>query len=728
MSLPIVKRYLIALDKYKWVGFATVVVGFGVSGVMALQPVETPKYKAVGELGYVSAPIKFSPFTRTEDPEESSLLKFRTVRVIEEAANKVNIDPRRLQGAKIDSKTMLVSYEDTNREKAVAAVNAIMEEMVEESRLMNSAGVRALLEEVEKRMPEALKELKEAEQKFEELKKQEGALLLNSRANALPGAIAGSQQQQRELQLRLEGVSAQINSIQKRLGLNADQAYVAQALAADPLIGQLRAQLFQVESELERLLLDYREQYPPVIELRRQKQIIEQQLEQRAGEVLGGNGVAAPLQEVDRIRVDSSLDPARQQLASTLIGLETQQEELQRLLESSQRTERELRQEYVTIPNFELELDRLGKDFQFKKAVYDQMRDTLAKAQLAEAEIISNLNITGAAFAKDVEVAEKNMAIMLAVGGLGGIVAGAGLIFVLGMLSGKFYSWEEIKGSLQGKEVLLLGVLPEVMVFELEGEEMPLLLDRDSPYLESYEKVRVSVRRLGQKKPAKVLVLTSAGRDEGKSFSAYNMAIASARAGKRTLLIEGDLRSPSQVHSLGLVPDPNSAAEPLRYYGNLSDCMRLVPGVENLYVVPSPGPIRRPAPILESSEMQRLFAEVRHRFDLVIVDAPALSANNDAITLEPLADGIVLVARPDYTVSGMLAEAIEQLTGSDEEEEESVKSGPRLLGAIINCADIPLAIEPELQQLELPYPGLNGSALESDEEGALPQIESGVGR
>lgn len=724
MGLPIVKRYLIAIGQYKWVGFATVIVGLGVSGVIAMQPVEVPVYKAVGELGYVSAPINFSPFTPTENPEESSLLKFWTVRVIETAAKKVNIDPRRLKGAGIDSKKMLVSYQDPSQEKAVAAVNAIMEEMIEESRLMNSAGLRSLLEEVNKRMPQALKELKEAEQKFEDLKKLEGALLLNSRANALPSAIASSQQQQRDLQLRLEGISAQINSIQERLGLNADQAYVAQALAADPLIGQLRTQLFQVESELERLLLDYREQYPPVIELRRQKQIIEQQLEQRAGEVLGGNGVAAPLQQVNKIRVDSSLDPARQQLASTLIGLETQKQEVERLLESSQRTERELRREYATIPNVELELDRVQKDFAFKKAVYDRMLDTLAKAQLAEAEIISNLTIAGAAYAKDIEVPEKNMAIMLAVGGLGGIVAGAALIFVLGMLSGKFYSWEEVKASLQAKEVPLLGVLPDVMVFQLEGEEMPVLLDRDSPYLESYEKLRVSVRRLGEKKPAKVVVLTSAGRDEGKSFCAYNMAIASARAGKRTLLIEGDLRSPSQIHSLGLVPDPNSAAEPLRYYGNLSDCMRLVPGVENLYAVPSPGPLRRPAAILESSEMQRLFAEVRHRFDFVVVDAPALSANNDAITLEPLTDGIILVARPYYTMSGMLTEAIEQLMGSDDEEEESVKSGPRLLGGIVNCADIPVAIQPELQQLELPYPALTATTLESEDVDAMPQIES----
>jgi Mrp family chromosome partitioning ATPase len=84
--------------------------------------------------------------------------------------------------------------------------------------------------------------------------------------------------------------------------------------------------------------------------------------------------------------------------------------------------------------------------------------------------------------------------------------------------------------------------------------------------------------------------MTSVVHGEGKSLSSYNLAIASARAGKRTLLVEADLRSPSNAESIYIKVDPDHQAEPLRYYGSFSECIRLVPEVENLYIVPSVGP------------------------------------------------------------------------------------------------------------------------------------------
>jgi capsular exopolysaccharide synthesis family protein len=168
---------------------------------------------------------------------------------------------------------------------------------------------------------------------------------------------------------------------------------------------------------------------------------------------------------------------------------------------------------------------------------------------------------------------------------------------------------------------------------------------------------------------------------EGKSVTAYNLAIASARAGKRTLLIEADLRSPSDAQSLKIAVDPESITEPLRYYGNLSDCIRLVPEIENLYVVPSAGPQRHAAAILESSEMRRLLEDARGRFDLVILDTPSLSRCNDALLLEPYTDGMAIVTRPGYTEEGLLTETVRELVESQD---------IRFLGTIINGAEIPI--------------------------------------
>ena len=213
-------------------------------------------------------------------------------------------------------------------------------------------------------------------------------------------------------------------------------------------------------------------------------------------------------------------------------------------------------------------------------------------------------------------------------GGFLGLLVGGGVIFLLGSLEGTFKTKEDIRDSLKQREVSLLGELPLMPVDDLDREALPVILSPDSAYLEFYEKFRSNLRRMGGNN-FKVLLITSTSRQEGKTVSAYNLGIASALAGKRTLIIETDLRSPSHASSLNVSPDLNAKLEPLGYYAKLNECIRLVPDVENLYIIPSPGPLRQSAAILESNEMRRLMEDVRERFDLVILDTSSLSLSND---------------------------------------------------------------------------------------------------
>lgn len=737
MTLSVVKRYLIAFDQYKWVGLATLAVTVGVSGVVALQPKPAPVYVAIGTLAYDRPSVIFSSTTtkiqqegqeitkdmlldtRVVEPAAEKLIKPEEKSNKEEAAEKVQALAKKLGKdvqIKMPSKNndpsalIQVLYKNADRKQAEAVVKTLMYEMVEHSKSINTSRLRETIAQINQRLPKVTQELRETEAKLEAYEKREGTSILAAQSGALPQAITSSQQQQRQLRVQLGGIEAQINSLQDRLGLNVEQAYVAQALSADPIIAQLRVQLFSIESQLKILRSDLQEEHPKIVELLKQKLAFEQQLQQRQSEVLGGNGVAAPLRSADRIRVDSSLDPARQQLAQTLIALQTQRDTVQQQLQGIEKTEQELRREHATIPNKQLEQARLAQQVAFKKALYDKMLSALVDAEAAVAETTGSLRIAQLPQTDDVESNKRGLPVMLAVGGFVGLLLGGGLIFLLGMLNGKFYSWEEVRAALVEKEVPILGVLPEVTVFDSYGDEiMPLALEANSPYLEFYERLRTNLRRIGNK-PVKVVLLTSAAPLEGKSFSAYNLAIASARSGKRTLLIEADLRSPSNVESLKIAADPLATVEPLHYYGNISECVLLVPEVENLYVVPSPGFLRQASAVLESSEMRRLFEDVRNRFDFVVVDSPALSECNDALTLEPYTDGMILVARPGYTLSSMLSEAADQLLES--EEDESHKSGPRLLGAIINGADIPVKFRNDIDELELPLSAIGDRAIE----------------
>lgn len=372
MTLSVVKRYLIAFDQYKWVGLATLAVTVGVSGVVAVQPKAAPVYAATGTLAYRRPSVIFSSTTTKIQQEGQEITKdmLLDTTVVEAAAKKLIKPAKKLNQkeeqeevkalakklvkdvqVKMPSKNndpsalIQVLYKNADRKKAEAVVKTLMNEMVKYSTTFNTSRLRDTITQINQRLPKVTQELRETEAKLEAYAKREGTSILAAQSGALPQAITSIQQQQRQLRVQLGGIEAQINSLQDRLGLNVEQAYVAQALSADPIIAQLRVQLFSIESQLKILRSDLQEEHPKIVELLKQKLAFEQQLQQRQSEVLGGNGVAAPLRSADRIRVDSSLDPARQQLAQTLIALQTQRDTVQQQLQGIEKTEKELRRE-----------------------------------------------------------------------------------------------------------------------------------------------------------------------------------------------------------------------------------------------------------------------------------------------------------------------------------------------------------------------------------------------
>lgn len=693
MAPPIVKRYLIAFDKYKWIGLASFGLVVAGSTLVAVQPDPVPSYLASAALAYTRPPVSFSA-TGTQIQQQGQELSQEILlsdQIIESVATQVKIKPKTIgeniavtvpqaakEGEAAAPAIIQIKYKDSDPKRAQETVLALMQAMVKLSGEINTGRLKAIIAKINERVPRAKVELQAAEQKLERYDRLQRPAILAAENGSLLNAVTISQGQQRQIQLTLSGIDAQIASLQNKLGLTVNQAYVSSALSADPILANLRSQIYQTESQIELLRKDLRPEHPTMIQLRRQKETAEKLLQQRAAEVVGGGGTAAALTPNPvAIRSNSNLDPARQLLANQLVALQTQRDTLQKQLADEIKQETRLRQEYSLIPNKQLERSRLEQEILLKKAVYDQMQIKLADARTAEAETVTSLSIAKPPVVISDEKPPKSVPITLGVGAILGLLVGGGVIFLLGAMEGTFKTKEDIRDNLKQREVALLGELPLMPVDDLSKEAVPTILSAESPYLEYYEKFRSNLRRIGGKN-LKVVLITSTSSSEGKTVSAYNLGIASARAGKRTLIIETDLRSHSRCQSLNVTLDPDATLEPLRYYGSLSECIYLVPDVENLYIVPSPGPVRQSAAILESSEMRKLMEDARQRYDLVILDTSSLSLSNDPLLIQPYSDGMVLVARPNYTQENMLGEAVDQL----------VESELGLLGTVINGADI----------------------------------------
>ena len=700
MASPLVKRFSLALKRFFWLAPLGPILGIGVGVGLSMLPVAPPRYSILGVLSYQRAGVSFSE-TGAAIVEQGQTLSpdvLTTPDVINPVAKEFRQDPEELltslrvrdpnAGDEKDKKktsgppTLEVRFTDNKGDRGVKIANALMQLMVEKSRQLNAARVKGIIDAIQGRLPEVVGELRQAEKNLERYDRVEGAAILAAQNGALIESIATIGNQQRQLQLQLEGVTAQVRSLEQRLGLSVDEAYVSSALSSDPMLAQLRVQLQQVEAD--RLIQGQRlrPEHPQMQLLTQRQQSLETLLNRRAQEVIGGNTIGArPLAATNRVRSSSSLDPARQQLANSLVSLKTQQETLQRQLSLSFKAERELRQEYASVPNKQLERDRLAQQVALKKALYDRMQAKLVDSQAAEAETVSSLTIAQPAMVRSEEIAQKmSMKLTLPIGLAGGCILSGALLLVLGILDRRYQADSEILSALTDRDIKLLGILPELPA--RSGGTLPVLVTA-SPQGEAFEQFRSNLRRLDS--GLKVLLISSVEAGEGKSVVAYNLAIAAARSGKRTLLIELDLRSASAAKALRVALDPDAAREPFHYYNSLNNCARMVPEVENLYIAPSPGPQNDCAAILESSEIRQLILDARSRFDYTIIEATALNVGNDALLLEPQTDGLILVARPGYTDKTAFTQRLDELT--DEET-----STTRLIGVAIDSADSPFEL------------------------------------
>ncbi len=684
MTPPILKRFLFSWKQNKLIGIAIFVLFFGGSLVLALQP-EPPRpktvYRVTGQLAYRNPPALFTSTGEaiSEQGRQINLDILLSLPVQIRVQERLGLSNRLME--ELIQKKLKITPPDPNNpqfltleyqnaateEEGVNRLAVMMTEMVEQSRLINTAQLTNRIEALEIRLAEVQRELSAAEEAFYRFISTEGTSLLAVQDGSLFSGITGAQQQQRQIKLLLEEIEGQIDSIVQQLGLAPDQAYTVAALSADPVLANLQAQVTEIKSQIRNLEKDLRPDHPNMVTLSKQLDALEASSQERAREILGTNPRYVPIPS--KLRENSSLDPARQELANNLVILRTQREGILRQLNSVQQTEQELRQQYEQFPDRQLQQARLVQEVETKRALYQTIVTALVDAQSAEAETTGSYTIAQPPIAEAIATAfaPTNRLLILVAGTGIGLVAAVGIIFLLALLDDRLHTPQELRELLISRDVPVLGTISYIQCLNGKHKEEAVILDTESDYLGLYERVRSNLLRYTSAS-SKVILVTSVHDKEGKSVNAYNLAITSANAGKRTLLIEGDLRSPSNVSWLDLEPDINAHREPLKYYSKQDsnnyqqdkELIRLVPAVPNMSIVPSPGKSKQVAAIIESDELRRLIEDARGRFDAIIIDTPSLSKCNDALLLESLADEIVLITRPGISRGTMLGETIDQ--------------------------------------------------------------------
>jgi len=141
----------------------------------------------------------------------------------------------------------------------------------------------------------------------------------------------------------------------------------------------------------------------------------------------------------------------------------------------------------------------------------------------------------------------------------------------------------------------------------------------------------------------KALAIVSAERGEGRSFIAANLAIVFSQLGERTLLIDADMRNPSQHALFGL--DNRAGLSALLTGRGGPEAAQRIPALRDLSVLPAGAQPPNPSELLARPEFTQLLQQLSKEYDVLILDTPATAGNSDSQTIARCAGGAMIVAR-----------------------------------------------------------------------------------
>lgn len=201
-----------------------------------------------------------------------------------------------------------------------------------------------------------------------------------------------------------------------------------------------------------------------------------------------------------------------------------------------------------------------------------------------------------------------------------------------------------------------------------------------SPISEAYRTLRTNIQFLSMDSNIKKIMITSANAGEGKSFAVANLAVSLARSGKSVLVVDADLRKPSQHKLFWLENEEGLAlvlAEAQEQKPDYQSYIRDT-AVEGVRVLTA-GPITpNPAELIGSKAMKHLVKELSKEFDMVLFDTPPILAATDAAILAQEVDGVILVLS-----SGKVNRENAKLA-----KELLDRVGAKILGAVLNNVDM----------------------------------------
>ena len=416
------------------------------------------------------------------------------------------------------------------------------------------------------------------------------------------------------------------------------------------------------------LLTELGEKHPEVINIRKQIESLEKDLNQQKRDLKSG-------------RSNFALDPKalfesfHQLLQNDILAMDRREARLKALAEDAMQKSSE------TVTD-EIQGDTLRREVQRKQALYDAAVDRLRDINLAKDyggfinEVLSEPEL-------GLKVMPR-LSISLALGILLSLAIGVAGVAIAEYRDRRFRTIADLQNALQ---LPVMGRIPMnldrtskngkngVSVKGQPGAAPvtgPQVLDPESPAADAFRMLRTSLIFSAGEEEKHVFCLTSPSPGDGKSSVTANLAVSLGQLGRRVLIIDCDLRRPSQQiffsadNERGLTTVIKGQLDPI-------DSIQTTPH-KNVWLMTRGEAVPNPAEFLATGEFARLLEALRKEYDHILLDCPPVLAVPDVLTTAALADGVIIVVRAERTTQIQAQSACASLK----------QAGAELHGLVVN--------------------------------------------
>lgn len=553
-----------------------------------------------------------------------------------------------IQRLEISSNTagnvLTVQYKDTEPRRVLNVLNEISDAYLRYSLEGRQDEIYRGIDFVDEQLPQVRKRVETLESELELLRQNSSLIDPLVRGDQLSQQMTKFSAEQLELAVLIEQTEQLYLELERELSASGEFAS-ASVLQNSPRYQKLLDQILEIESQLADDLTLYLEDSPEI-------QVIE---ERRSN--------LRPLLDKEGLRVQTQLLGYLGELRDRDKALSEAVNTLQQRIKSVSTVARQ----YSSIRR---ELDIATTNLNQLLNKRETLRIDAAQSQTPW-DILTPPGEPQAAAASTYQ--------SLLIGGLLGLLLGVGAALLVDRIIGKIYTVRELRHATQ---LPLLGAIPrsqllynasdesyiaplsnksnlgESLFNEVYGDDR--YSQTDLPFLESFRRLITNIRSSNPDIPIRTLTIGSAIPNEGKSSISFYLAYANASMGRRTLIVDTDLRRPS-LQKICNVPQSFGISNYAAGECELEDIIFQLPSDENLFLIPAGTVTPNPTKILSSSRAESLFSRLKKDFDMVIFDTPPLLEFTDALIVARKTQGLLLTCRLGELKHQQLQAALDEL-------------------------------------------------------------------